>query len=85
MVLPTTLQMASVGWPLRFISRKRGQRVGRLAALRDGEQQGVVVQRRVAVAQFAGVLHFDGQAGQRLDLVFAHQRRVQHSMYQSKQ
>ena len=52
------------------------QRVGRLAALRDGEHQRVVVQRRIAVAQLAGVFHFDRQPGQGLDLVLAHQGRV---------
>ena len=43
---------------------QRGQRVGRLAALRDGEQQRVVVQRRIAIAQLAGVFHFDRNPGQ---------------------
>ena len=77
MVLPTTLQMPSVGQPLRFISRKRRQRVGRLAALRDGEHQRVVVQRRIAVSQLAGIFHFHRQPGQGLDLVFAHQAACQ--------
>jgi hypothetical protein len=74
--LPTTLQIASVGCPLRFIPAGR-QRVGRLAALRDGEHQRVVVDRRVAIAQFAGVLDLDRHPGQLLDQIFADQAACQ--------
>ena len=53
-----------------------GQRVGRLAALRDGEQQRVGVERRIAVAELAGVLDLDRNAGELLDQVLADQGRV---------
>ena len=48
MLEPTTLQIAKVGCPCRFISQGR-QRVGRLAALCDRKHQGVVVDRRIAI------------------------------------
>ena len=67
---------AQGGMPFALHLPQRGQGVGRLAALRDGEKERVVVQRRVAIAEFAGVLDFDGQPGQRLDLVLAHQGGV---------
>ena len=53
-----------------------GQRVGRFAALRDGEQQRVVSQRRIAVAELAGVFDFDRNAGEFLDQILADQGRV---------
>ena len=67
---------AQRGMALALHLPQGGQRVGRLAALRDGEHQRVVVQRRIAVAQLAGVFDFDRQPGQGLDLVLAHQGRV---------
>ncbi len=39
------------------------QRVDRLARLGDGEQQGVVVDHRVAIAELRGVLDAHGQTG----------------------
>jgi len=36
----------------RLASRKRGERVGGLAGLRDDEQHGVAFQRRVAITKF---------------------------------
>ena len=62
--------------PLALHLAQRRQRVGRFAALRDGEQQRVVVQRRIAIAQLAGVFDFDRNLGQVLDQVLAHQGRV---------
>ena len=62
--------------PLALHFAQGGQRVGRFAALRDGEQQRVVVDRRIAIAQLAGVFHFDRNPGQLLDQIFADQRRV---------
>jgi hypothetical protein len=50
-----------------------GQRVGRFAALRDGEHQRVVVQRRIAVAQLAGVFHFHRDPAQFFDNILRHQ------------
>ena len=44
--------------------------------MRDGEDQRVVVQRRVSVAELAGVLDLHRQPRQGLDLILAHQRRV---------
>ncbi len=64
------------GVPLAFHLAQGGQRVGRFAALRDGEQQRVVVQRRIAIAQLAGVFDFDRNAGQLFDQVLADQGRV---------
>ena len=75
-MLPTTLQIASVGWPLRFISRKRRQRIGRFAALRDGKQQRAIFHGRIAVTQFARIFHFHWNAGQLLNQIFAYQGRV---------
>ena len=62
--------------PLALHLAQRGQRVGRLAALRDREQQRVAVDRRVAVAQLAGVFDFDRDAGELFDQVLADQGRV---------
>ena len=54
-----------------FDFAQRGQRVGGFAALRDGEQQRVAIDRRIAVAEFAGVFDFDRDAGEFFDQVFA--------------
>ena len=62
--------------PLALDLAQRGQRVGRLAALRDREQQRVAIHRRVAIAQLAGVFHFDRNPGELLDQIFADQRRM---------
>ncbi len=53
-----------------------GKGIGRLAALGDGKQERIATQRRVGIAEFAGVFHFDRDAGQGLDLVLAHQPGV---------
>src|SRR5262249_42174311 len=50
---------------------QRGQRVGSFAGLRDCGDDRVAVQRRVAVAELAGVLDLDGDAGKLLEEVFA--------------
>ncbi len=75
-VLPTTLQIASVGCPLRFISRRAASvsAVSPLCVMANSSV--LVVERRVAVAQLAGVLDFDRNAGELFDQVLADQRRV---------
>ena len=75
-VLPTTLHSASVGWPLRLRLAQGRQRVGRLARLRDGDDDGVAVDGRIAIAELAGVLDLDGDAGELLEQILADQRRV---------
>ncbi|TFH64311.1 MAG: HAMP domain-containing histidine kinase, partial [Gemmatimonadales bacterium] len=52
------------------------ERIGRLATLGDAEHQCVRLQRRVAVAEFAGVFNFHRQAGQILQQVLANQSRM---------
>ncbi len=63
-----------VAAPLGLAQRAQG--VGRLARLAEDEDQRAVVERRVAVAELAGVFDLDRQVGQPLDQVFAHQGRV---------
>ena len=52
------------------------QRVGRLARLAEHEDQRLIVERCVAIAEFAGKFDFDGQMRQPLDQVFADERGV---------
>ena len=52
------------------------QRVGRLARLAQDEDERAVVERRVAVAELAGVLDLDRQVREPLDQVLADQGRV---------
>ena len=52
------------------------ERVGGLARLAEDEHQGAVVERRVAVAELAGVLDLHRQVGEALDQVLADQGRV---------
>ena len=75
-VLPTTLQIASVGWPLRFISRRAASvsAVSPLCVMANSSV--LLVERRIAVAQLAGVFDFDRNAGQLFDQVLADQGRV---------
>ena len=54
----------------------RFQRVGGLAGLRDRDHQRAAVQHRVAVAEFAGQLHLDGQPRPVLDRVLGQQPGV---------
>ena len=75
-MLPTVLQIASVGWPRRFGLAERAQGVGGLARLAQDEDERPVVERGVPVAELAGVLDLDRQVRQPLDQVLAHQRRV---------
>ena len=63
-----------VAFAFHFAHRR--QRVGRLAALRDRKHQRALVQRRIAVPQFAGVFDFDRQPRHVFDQVLAHQRGV---------
>ena len=53
----------------------RGQRVGRLARLRDHHRQRVVADDRIAVAELAAVIHLHRDARQLLDHELAGQRR----------
>jgi hypothetical protein len=53
-----------------------GQGIGGFAGLADDEDEGAVVDGRVAVAEFAGVFDFDGDVGEFLDEVFAGERGV---------
>ena len=76
MVLPTTLQMASVGWPLRFDSRRAASVSAVSPDWRDGDDDGVAVDRRIAVAELAGVFDLDGDAGELLEQILADQGRV---------
>ena len=52
------------------------QSIRRLARLAQHEDQRLIVERRVAIAKFAGKLDFDGQMCKPLDQVFAHERGV---------
>ena len=55
---------------------KRAQGVGRLARLAEHEDERPVVERRVAIAELAGVFDLDRQVSEPLDQVFADQGRV---------
>ncbi len=53
-----------------------GQRVGRFAALRNGNHDVALRNHGVAVAEFGGVLHFHRNAGQVFNQVLGHQAGV---------
>ena len=38
---------------------KRGEGIGRFSRLRDGKQEGALVDGRITVTQLTGVFHFD--------------------------
>jgi hypothetical protein len=75
-VEPTTLTRPSVRAPAPLRLAHRRERVGRLAALRDDDDERVGRDDRVAVAVLARVLHLDRDAAQLLDHHLADQRRV---------
>ena len=75
-VQPTTLHEAERRAPRALRLAQRGQRVGRLARLRDHEHERVAVDDRVAVAELRRVLDLDRDARELLDQVLADQRRV---------
>ena len=52
---------------------ERGERVDRLTGLADHEDEGVLVEGGVPVAEFGGVLHLDGNPGILFDQVLGHQ------------
>ena len=52
------------------------QRIGRLARLAEHEDECSIVERRVAIAELAGVFDLDGQVREPLDQVLADQGRV---------
>ncbi len=76
MVEPTTLQIASVGCPFAFALPHGGQCVGRLAALRDGEDHCHVGHGRISVTQLAGVLDLGRDPREFFQQVFADKPRV---------
>ena len=76
MVLPTTLQMASTLWPRRLASRRAASVSAVSPDCVMTSTRVSLFERRVAVAEFAGVFDLDRQVGQFLEQVFAHQRRV---------
>src|SRR6266404_5108751 len=51
----------------------RGQGIGGLARLGDGQDDGIAVHGRVAVAELAGVLDLDRDAGKLFEEIFAYQ------------
>ena len=59
---------------LRLAQRRQG--VGRLARLRDGDDDGVAIDGRIAIAELAGVLDLDRDAGELLEQILADQGRV---------
>ena len=65
-----------VGHALALGVLQRGQRVGGLARLRDGDDQRVFLRNRVAVAVFAGDLHVGRDAGDRFEPVFGDEAGV---------
>ena len=59
---------------LRFA--QGGQGVGGFARLRDGQHDRVAVDGRIAIAKLRGVFHFDRNAGEFLEEIFADQGGV---------
>ena len=59
---------------LRLVKRTQG--VGRLARLTEHEDECPIVERRVAIAELAGVFDLDGQMSEPLDQVLTDQGRV---------
>ena len=76
MLLPTTLHRAKRRVALALRLAQGGQGVGRLARLREGDDDGVAVDGRIAIAELAGVLDLDGNAGELLEQILADQGRV---------
>ncbi len=62
--------------PLALSLAKGREGVDRLAALADDEDEGVLVEGRIAIAELARDLHLRGDAGEMLDEVFADHGRV---------
>ena len=58
--------------PLALALAEGRQCIRGFAGLADGDDDRVVVDRRIAVAELAGVLDLDGNLGELLDEVFAH-------------
>ena len=75
-MLPTTLQMAMLRAPLRLRLAQRGERVRRLARLRDHDGERAIADNRVAVAKLRAVVDLDRQPGQLLDHELADEPRV---------
>ena len=65
--------MAMLLAPLRLRLAQRGERVGRLAGLRDDDRQLVAADDRVAIAILGSVVDFDRDLRQRFDQVLADQ------------
>ena len=75
-MLPTTLQIAMLAAPCRLASRKRRERVGGFARLRDDDRQRVRRDDRIAVAELGSVVDLDRHARELLDHVLADQAGV---------
>jgi hypothetical protein len=65
-VLPTALITPSASAPFSLPSRKGRQRVGRFAALADGDDDRAFLDDRIAIAELAGV----GRLGDDLGEIF---------------
>ena len=75
-MLATLLQIPERPMSLALAFAQGGQRVGRLPALADHEDEGVACHRQVAIAQFAGKFALNRKVGERFDEVFADHRGV---------
>ncbi len=62
--------------PAAFGLAQGAEGVGGLTRLAQHEDERAVVERRIAIAELAGVLDLDRQVGEPLDQVFADERRV---------
>ena len=60
--------------PLRLL--ERGERIARLPRLRNHNQESVLIDNRVAIAELGCNVNLDKDAGQLLDVVFADQPRM---------
>ena len=86
--MKSTPSESRVAWlPMMLVTREhlgaalarqahRGERVGRLAGLRDADHEVVLVEHRVAVAELRRDVHLDGHARPLLDRVAADQAGV---------
>ena len=64
----------AVPFALRFA--QGGEGVDCFAGLADGKDEGVFIERGVAVTEFGGVFDFNGDAGEALDEVFGNEAGV---------
>ena len=71
-----TIDYAKNECPLLFGQLDGGQRVGRFAALADGDDHIVLFDHRIAVAELAGIFHLHTNAAHFLDELLADEPRV---------